>query len=90
MGGGGWVAVGQWEVKNLTMATLVLFYGEEYVEPSNLGADLLCGPINDGIGSHIPGHAGYQLVSELAEELDFDLPEVSACSGGGGEGKICQ
>ena len=68
------------------MAMLVLFSGGQYVEPSNLGLDLICGEIDDRIGEHIP--AGYRVVSDLASEAGFDVSVPSACDGGGGD--VCE
>ncbi len=85
---GGWVALAQWEVKYVTMATLVIGYGASPGALSNPGADMACGAINDGIGSALPGAAGalygiYDAASGTYNTVNPDSASVPTLCGGG-------
>jgi hypothetical protein len=47
---GGWVALAQWEIKYVTMATLVIGYGATAGDLSNPAAEMGCGMLNDALG----------------------------------------
>jgi hypothetical protein len=89
VGGGGWAALGQWEVKNLTMAMLVLFYGEPYGQISNIGLELACNEALDQLGPNIPYFETYQELRQYLEDTgsDFSLPD--ACAGFEDDSTIC-
>ena len=53
---GGWVALAQWEIKYVTMATLVIGYGASAGELSNPALEMGCGMLNDALGGL--GNAG--------------------------------
>ncbi|MBK7580769.1 MAG: VWA domain-containing protein [Myxococcales bacterium] len=84
---GGWVALAQWEVKYVTMATLVIGYGATPGGLSNPGADMACGAINDGIGSALPGAAGalygiYDAASGTYNTVNPDSASAPTLCGG--------
>jgi hypothetical protein len=51
---GGWAALAAWEVKYVTMATLVICCGATPGELSNPGIEMGCGVVNDALGN-VPG-----------------------------------
>jgi hypothetical protein len=84
---GGWAALAAWEVKYVTMATLVIGYGVNPGGLSNPGVDMGCGAINDAIGG-LPGGVGtlYGLYDAIASTYNdthqggADAPTL--CGGG--------
>lgn len=69
---GGWIALAQWEVKNVTMATLVIGYGGTAEDISNPAGDMACGLINDAIGE---GSSLYGLYDAFAETHNTVNPD---------------
>jgi hypothetical protein len=80
---GGWDLIAAWEVKNLTMATLVIGYGAAAGEISNPGVDLACNAAGDALGDAIPGWNEWGRLQELAEEFGGDAGQPSLCGDDG-------
>ncbi|HVU03597.1 MAG TPA: vWA domain-containing protein [Polyangiaceae bacterium] len=82
---GGWVAIAQWEVKYLTIATIVISGGTPAggTDLSNPAVDMGCGMFDDALGDAVPGLGLYEQIVGTAETsggVDTGLPTV--CGGG--------
>ncbi|MBS2030271.1 MAG: hypothetical protein JST54_20375 [Deltaproteobacteria bacterium] len=62
---GPWVALGQWEDKYVTMATLVIGYGGSAHGLSNPAASMACGGISDWLGNQGEGGQAFGAVDSI-------------------------
>lgn len=84
---GGWVALGQWEEKNVTMATLVIGYGATASDITNPLIDVGCGALNDALGGGANGISrAYALYDAIAGTYNTTNPDSASmptlCGGG--------
>lgn len=83
---GGWAALAAWEVKYVTMATLVIGYGVSPGGLSNPGIDMGCGAINDAIGG-LPGvgtlYGLYDAIASTYNDVHQGGAEAPTLCGGG-------
>lgn len=84
---GGWVALAQWEVKMVTMATLVIAGAGDATPISNPALDMGCGILDDAIGDLIPGYGLYGSIVDTLETSGADTGLPTLC--GGGDDDVC-
>lgn len=84
---GGWAALAQWEVENVTMATIVIGSGGDVGDLSNPAGGMACGMINDAIGNAFPPYGGYDAIVSTLDTIGADTGAPQLCGGGGG---VCQ
>jgi len=84
---GGWVALGQWEEKNVTMATLVIGYGATASDISSPILEVGCGALSDALGGGESGisraYALYDSISGTYNTVNPDSASMPALCGGG-------
>jgi hypothetical protein len=79
---GPWVALAQWEVKYITIATIVIGGGDlgrASAEPNNPGAEMVCGWANDGLGNLFPIYGAYDAVTGTWSAINPDHSVPSIC-----------
>ena len=83
---GGWVAIAQWEVKYLTIATIVIEGGTPTgdTDLSNPAVDMGCGMLDDALGDLVPGLGTYEQVVSTADSQGLDTGLPTVCGGGMG------
>lgn len=69
---GGWVALAQWEIKMVTMATLVISGAADATPLTSPSRAMACGALDDGIGDLIPGYGTYGSIVGTLDMLGFD------------------
>lgn len=78
---GPWVALAQWEVKYVTIATIVISGGTPMGETdlSNPAADMACGMLDDALGDAIPGLGTYESVVDTLDGVGIDTGAPTVC-----------
>lgn len=86
---GGWVALMQWEVKYVTIATIVIGGGTLSGDTSlsNPAIDMGCGMLDDALGDFIPGLGEYEQITDTLDLAGIDTGAPSLC---GGDDSLCQ
>jgi hypothetical protein len=81
---GPWVALAMWEVKYVTIATIVIGGGPGGgdFELTNPAGDMACDMAGDAIGDAIPGYGTYEDVVETLGGHGFDTGAPTLCGGG--------
>jgi hypothetical protein len=81
---GGWVALAQWEVKYVTIATIVISGGTPVggTDLSNPAIAMGCGMLDDAVGDHLPYFDAYEQVVSTAQTVGLDNAAPVLCSGG--------
>jgi hypothetical protein len=88
---GGWAALAKWEVKYITVATIVIGGGS--LPPGagdlhNPAADMACGMADDTIGNAFPAIAAYEAIHDAYEASGADTAAPTFC--GAFDGNLCQ
>jgi hypothetical protein len=83
---GPWVALAMWEVKYVTIATIVIAGGTPGgdTDLTNPGGDMACAMADNAIGDAIPGYGTYNDVVNTLMNHGMDTGAPTLC--GGGEG----
>lgn len=78
---GPWVALAQWEVKYITIATIVIGGGDLGMagDINNPAIDMACGLANDALGSAIPAYGVFDTVTGTWSAINPDHAAPSAC-----------
>lgn len=80
---GGWVELAKWEVKMVTMATLVIGTGAPAGEFSDPASAMACGILNDALGDAMPGYGLYDAVGGTLDTIGVDTGAPMLCGGDG-------
>ncbi|HEY6559090.1 MAG TPA: VWA domain-containing protein [Polyangiaceae bacterium] len=83
---GGWTALAQWEVKYVTVATIVIGGGavpDGAADLTNPAFDMACGAADDALGDRIPGLGTYESAVGTADTTGMDTGLPTVCGGGG-------
>jgi hypothetical protein len=75
---GGWVALAQWEIKYVTMATLVIGYGATAGDLSNPALEMGCGMLNDALGGLGPAGSAYGTYDSAAGTYNATNPDSAS------------
>jgi hypothetical protein len=83
---GPWVALAQWEVKYVTIATIVISGGTPGgdTDLTNPAGDMACSMIDGIIGDVVPGYGTYNDVVNTLENHGMDTGAPTLCGGGDG------
>jgi hypothetical protein len=78
---GGWVALAKWEVKYVTIATIVISGGTPRGDTglSNPALDMGCGMVDDALGDAVPGLGTYEQIVGTLETVGPDTGAPTVC-----------
>ena len=94
---GGWAALAKWEVKYITVATIVIGGGDLPPGAGDLSdpaGEMACGNFEDALGNLIPAVSGYGAIVTTLGDIGVDTAHIpQICGGnpfGASMGQLCQ
>jgi hypothetical protein len=80
---GGWAALAKWEVRMVTMATLVISGEGGGIDPGNFtnpAAEMGCGMLDDALGDVIPGYGDFGTLDDVLGGAGVDTGAPDLCN----------